>query len=44
MYFGTKSYLKSTRNHTTKHALYVSMIKNQGRLIKKLFLIKKISA
>jgi hypothetical protein len=21
MYFGTKSYLKSTRNHTTKHAL-----------------------
>jgi hypothetical protein len=21
MYFGTKSYLKSTRNHTAKHAL-----------------------
>jgi len=21
MYFGTKSYLKSTRNHTIKHAL-----------------------
>jgi hypothetical protein len=21
MYFGTKSYLKSTRNHTVKHAL-----------------------
>jgi hypothetical protein len=23
MYFGTKSYLKSTRNHTAKHALSV---------------------
>jgi hypothetical protein len=23
MYFGTKSYLKSTRNHTAKHALKV---------------------
>jgi hypothetical protein len=23
MYFGTKSYLKSTRNHTVKHALYI---------------------
>jgi hypothetical protein len=22
MYFDTKSYLKSTRNHTTKHARY----------------------
>jgi hypothetical protein len=22
MYFGTKSYLKSTRNHTAKHALH----------------------
>jgi hypothetical protein len=22
MYFGTKSYLKSTRNHTAKHALF----------------------
>jgi hypothetical protein len=24
MYFGTKSYLKSTRNHTAKHALSVA--------------------
>jgi hypothetical protein len=23
MHFGTKSYLKSTRNHTVKHALYL---------------------
>jgi len=23
MYFGMKSYLKSTRNHTSKHALYL---------------------
>jgi hypothetical protein len=27
MHFGTKSYLKSTRNHTAKHALTV----RQGR-------------
>jgi len=26
MYFGTKSYLKSTRNHTTKHALNASNV------------------
>jgi hypothetical protein len=24
MHFGTKSYLKSTRNHTTKHALKIN--------------------
>jgi hypothetical protein len=23
MYFGMKNYLKSTRNHTAKHALYI---------------------
>jgi hypothetical protein len=27
MYFGTKSYLKNTRNHTAKHAL--NLITNQ---------------
>jgi len=28
MHFGTKSYLKSTRNHTAKHA-YIIPINNQ---------------
>jgi len=32
MHFGTKSYLKSTRNHTAKHALRRQPI---SRLIKK---------
>jgi len=26
MHFGTKSYLKSTRNHTAKHALCIVII------------------
>jgi hypothetical protein len=29
MYFGTKSYLKSNRNHTTKHALSYKLMLNQ---------------
>jgi len=28
MYFGTKNYLKSNRNHTAKHALYMVKKKN----------------
>jgi hypothetical protein len=26
MYFGTKSYLKSNRNHTAKHKLYREIV------------------
>jgi hypothetical protein len=29
MHFGTKSYLKSTRNHTTKHALSIHKERKQ---------------
>jgi len=35
MYFGTKSYLKSTRNHTTKHAL---KLKAKHSVVSSLFL------
>jgi hypothetical protein len=32
MHFGTKSYLKSTRNHTAKHALSIGQ-KNEQDLV-----------
>jgi hypothetical protein len=30
MHFDTKSYLKSTRNHTVKHALNLDWLDNSG--------------
>jgi hypothetical protein len=37
MHFGTKSYLKSTRNHTAKHALSGARAKPWFVLINKIF-------
>jgi len=37
MYFNTKSYLKSTRNHTAKHALSVHVDKQALRFILRRF-------
>ena len=34
MYFGTKSYLKSTRNHTTKHGLKQTRLDHVFCLVK----------
>jgi len=33
MHFGTKSYLKSTRNHTAKHALSFKGLDGEGKEI-----------
>jgi hypothetical protein len=41
MYFGTKSYLKSTRNHTAKHAIK-PMLTRLHQYKKKNFKIKNI--
>jgi hypothetical protein len=37
MHFGTKSYLKSTRNHTAKHALRGTQLYTHGRITEFLF-------
>jgi hypothetical protein len=37
MYFGTKSYLKNTRNHTVKHAFKKHVKKNDEELVKYVF-------
>jgi hypothetical protein len=42
MYFGTKSYLKSTRNHTAKHAL--GRVWTDNETIQKHILVHKLSA
>jgi hypothetical protein len=42
MYFGTKSYLKSTRNHTAKHAL--DRVWTDNETIQKHILVHKLSA
>jgi len=46
MHFGTKSYLKSTRNHTAKHALHGACASHQeifvivGRLLDLFFFLR----
>ena len=40
MYFGTKSYLKSTRNHTAKHTIVMVFFLNKSFVLSRTVLIQ----